>query len=202
VDEKILLEWLDLINILGDDVQIAFDEYEKDQANERKRRAVYHFMFAFVEGTIFMCKRVILEVHKAGYGKFSRAQFAMLNEESYDLDRKGNAIPQKKFLKLEQNIKFSFKAYASLWSADFVLDIGTNPRWDALLQAIAIRNRITHPRNAEDTKLSDKDMVDVSDALAWFAEQVGKLFDSCSASRKTNPAVKPSILAAIAGRLT
>ena len=175
--------WKMLYSILSADIENGFAELEKDDTNQCRRRAVFHFIFAWLEGLIFMMKQVTLDFHKAGYGKLSEAEIAMLKEESYEIDRKGNAVSQRKFLRFEDNFKFSFKAFSSVLDADFKLNLGNDSRWDSLLKSISKRNKITHPKKFEDLTLSDEDLGHVKEAFAWLTEKIQYLSNACDIRR-------------------
>jgi hypothetical protein len=49
---QIIEEWNDLRKILTDDYKKSIHQFADDPEDEYKRRAVYHFLFAFVEGIV------------------------------------------------------------------------------------------------------------------------------------------------------
>jgi hypothetical protein len=143
--------------------------------NEMAVRAVLRTLFAWVEATVFALKRIALKTteHKE---LFSPAELAMLHEHSYDLDEKGKAKIQTKFIPLPKNLRFAFESCSRAFGIRNTLDVG-NTGWDSFQKAIEMRNRITHPRTPEDLHISDEDFAQIELAISWFSHNVRELIN-------------------------
>ena len=176
-------EYLNVHNILVADVRSALDELRKLDT-PFKRRTFVHTLFAFIEGEIYRRKQVALAIYDAHGVAFSEAEIAMLKEKSYDLDRRGKVTLQQKFLRLENNLKFSFDVFARSFNTKFEIQLENDNRWESFLKAIEIRNKITHPKNETDLIISDTDLEHIQKAFHWFAESSNELFNIVSAAHE------------------
>ena len=167
-------EWLALTDILANDFLESLEEVHKNLNSQFRRRAAFHFAFSYFEGCIFTLKQSMLFSVK-GDNELSEAHIAMIKEQNYKIDRKGNAVSQKKFLRLEDNIKFTFKAFAFIYGVDFDLNLDSDPRWNSLLKCISIRNRITHPKKTDDMTLSSGEIKHIHNAFSLFRDVTKEL---------------------------
>lgn len=147
------------------------DETPTDSA----ARSFVRTVFAMIEGTTFNLKEMALNLSTHGRGNFSKAELAMLEEVSYDLGDKGEAITQTKFMKLPTNIRFAFDAAARAFGVTYKLEVGDSG-WSMFKEALNIRNRITHPKKIDDLKMSEAEVQKVIDTGAWFMKCRRELF--------------------------
>jgi len=154
-------------NILREDMldcgRLIQGEHKTDSAS----RSFVRCVFALIEGTVFNLKQTALTLHRHGKGKFSQAELAMLEDISYELNDKGEAKEQVKFLPLTKNIRFAFSAATRAFQVEFELLVD-DAGWSTFRDALVIRNRITHPKCIDDLRLSDDEIQIVTDAGTWF----------------------------------
>ena len=93
----------------------------------------------------------------------------MLREEQYVLANNGEVRVQPKFLRLTDNLRFSFKAFAKAFGSSFELEV-SGAGWDAFQRSIIVRNRITHPKTLTDLTVADSAMKDIFKAIDWYKE--------------------------------
>lgn len=148
---------------LLDCAKLAMGEGKTDSGSRSFVRAV----FALIEGGVFNLKQIALKLSEHGKGNFSKAELLMLEEITYDLDERGKAQAQTKFIRLPRNIKFAFEAAARAFGTSYVLNVGDSG-WSSFQEALKIRNRITHPKSIEDLQLSGQDVDEVEAAARWF----------------------------------
>lgn len=164
-----LLEQLSSLGkLLFDDVMRSEDELIRNIADQFKRRAFVHFLFACIEGHTFIKKqfaRVIYE--KIGIGNFSERQIAWLKEETYE----------QKFPRFEDNFKFAFQAMPAVVGIKFDLHLDRDPGWHSFRIALMVRNRITHPKRIQNMIVSDEEILHAVKALSWFMEKTEVLQD-------------------------
>lgn len=150
----------------------AFESEEyllKNNTSQFARRIYIRSVFSYVEGSIWVFKQVCFKVKPSGNAKrkMSISEFAVLNEESYELKRNGDIKVVTKNLNLLDNIKFTFKMLNKLFGGE--LDIGTGTEsWANLIKAKNIRNRITHPKKVEDLTITDEEIKVCEDVCSWF----------------------------------
>ena len=172
-----MLDWTpykELIEVLSNDLIASGAELTKPNTQFRRRTLVRSF-FAQVEGEAFLRKRFALEQREGGDVEFSAAEFAILREEQYDLNNKGAVRTQQKFLKLADNLRFSFRAFAKAFGSSYSLDV-SGSGWQSFKNAIDIRNRITHPKRLSDLNITEDNMKDIFAAIDWYKiESLGLL---------------------------
>ena len=152
---------LDMVGTLYGDCKHAQDNLNENDT-PYNRRAFVRAAFASIEATTFHLKQQALGKQRDGI--FSQAEFALLMEETYTLD-KGKAVSQVKFLPLDQNFLFAIAMFSRAAKSPFMLEKGKE--WETFKQAIQVRNRITHPKRPELLDISDGELDDVALAHRW-----------------------------------
>lgn len=165
-----------LIAKLTEDVNTVLAGLSEDPDNDYLKRTLVRTLFAMIEGVIWTVKRSVLVLHEAGECELSKAEYAMLAEESYDLADTGTPRVSQKFLKLKTNLRFAFRIAAlKLANKEFEIDAGASP-WQDFLTAIEVRNRLMHPKSPEDLRLTDAEMHSATETARWFAVQAKQLW--------------------------
>jgi hypothetical protein len=163
----------DLIYDLEEDWDQATWELEIIEDEQFRRRTLIRTLFAVIEGTIFALKHLLLEEHRVGILDLSPAEYAVLAEESYRVDQRGKLRGSVRYPSLKGNIKFTFSMYALARgaSSEFTKPLAEDSRWQSFCNAIDIRNRLMHPKSADDLIVSDLEWKDVQASREWFFEQ-------------------------------
>jgi hypothetical protein len=142
------------------------------------RRAYIRSIFAYIEGAIWLlkqsCLRVVLE-QKVRILK--PADYALLKDVGFELKSNGEPFEQPKFLRLPENVRFTFRTFNRLFSASIDLGIGSK-KWDDFLAAIAMRHRVTHPKNPTDIDISDAEIEKAKEVSGWFNEIVSNCIET------------------------
>lgn len=151
---------------LAQDVRVSASALAA-QDTQAHRRSYVRTVFASIEGTANHLKIIALERGVASPTLFSNAEIAILREEAYALNAKGEAYVQPRFLRTEDNLVFALRMYMRDLPAAFEIDRGGRG-WQSFIQALSIRHRVTHPRRVADLEISDDEMKHVHGAYAWF----------------------------------
>jgi hypothetical protein len=162
---KPLVEFLHLWTTLTIDVRLL-DKADRDE-HQAFRRAYVRAVLAYVEGLVFGLKQQALANPLA---ELSSAERALLAEESYELDDRGQARARTAFIKLEANIKFAFAMYAKAADAEYELETG-EAGWGLLIESIRVRNRLAHPKALADLHVTDTEKDHAREAFNWFGQQ-------------------------------
>ncbi len=102
--------FLELYKPLIKDVHTAFKRADEDPT-AFNRRSTFRAVFSAIEGIIWLVKdQLIVGLHTED-GLYSRAETALLFEESYQLDERGNAVTRQRFLRVSQNLLFAWRMY-------------------------------------------------------------------------------------------
>lgn len=161
-----------------EDAHWAEEALDKED-NQFTRRAYIRSLFAMIEGSIWVLKQIVLHapVQEGHVKRLSVAEYALLSDRTYDLKSNGQPKEQTKYLKLPDNIRFTFGVLEKYFKADFELGIG-KVAWDNFLEAQAIRNRITHPKTSEEFEVSDSEIATCKETCSWFNELIVAFFNS------------------------
>jgi hypothetical protein len=156
-----------LANELLDDVQ---DNYLRVEADNRAsdRRNYVRSVFAMLEGVTHLRKQIALEREATGQIELTAAERALILEEQYDLNDKGEVRISSKYPRLPQNMRFSYELTRRAISKAPELDT-SGEGWMALKNAIRIRHRITHPKSPEDLVVTDDDLATMGCLSEWHA---------------------------------
>lgn len=155
----------DLIGLMGDVAEAQRDLDAGD--NPFRRRSYVRTVFAAVEGAVHELKLRALQGDGAHPLFFSPGELSFIHEEAYSLDDRGNVRVQPRFVPAASNVLFAFKAYMRSKGCEAALNLD-HEGWPAFRGAIAIRNRITHPKRPQDLVLSDEDLHTVDLGYRWF----------------------------------
>jgi hypothetical protein len=161
-------DFTDRLMPLLEDANVAETLLDTDDS-QFNRRAYVRSVFAMIEGTVWILKQLVLEAPAApGLTKtLSVGEYALLADRSFDLSSGGEVRQQTKYLKLSENLRFTFRTAGKYFRVSFDLQIGKAP-WNSFLMAQAIRNRITHPKARADYTITDDELQRVRDTCSWF----------------------------------
>lgn len=190
-----------LSRMLNDDFLAVQDDLAASDTQWRRRSLVRSF-FAFAEGTLSAMKQTILAVHdryqpllsgrlQAKLLRIASPQFrslekfledfhlnpdelALLRERQYRLDSSGRPQEQHSFLRIPENLRFTFSLIPRLFRSDATPDVDSEG-WVQFLRAVRIRNRVTHPKAPEDLDISDDEVTCILDAARWFDENAARV---------------------------
>jgi hypothetical protein len=162
-----------LATVLRQDYQLLLNESVANPNDQLGRRTLIRTEFAVIEGAVSSHKQMVIDYCKRNGLELSQAEYALLHEESYELDDNGKPRIAEKFLKLPANLKFAFSMYASkIGGIEFALDPSG---WQNFLAAIKIRNRLIHPKSVSDLEVTDADMHCVMQAATWYFKEDTRL---------------------------
>ncbi|MGM7284521.1 hypothetical protein ABRY74_22000 [Pseudomonas guariconensis] len=161
-----LKDLTDTLMPMLDDAHWAEEAMARDD-NQFTRRAYIRSIFAMIEGTTWVLKQTLLKAIEMKGKKFRPGEYELLSDRSYELKENGDIKEQTKFLKLPDNIRFTYKALGKYTKTEFDLGVGTIA-WDNFLEALKIRNRITHPKNTSEFSVSDSEIAICQQVTSWF----------------------------------
>jgi hypothetical protein len=165
-----------IVEELGKDVVKSRDEAAKD-GGPFWRRTLVRALFAYIEGSSYRLKQVAPPVAEYNSVALSKAETALLTEESYDLNDKGEAIIKKAKLRTAENLLFSVKIVSKAAKSTYEIDKSTEG-WSAFKETIKIRDRITHPKSTEELNISDNELKVIMKTMTWFAASINNLLET------------------------
>jgi len=161
--------------VLLEDAGVA-EEYLEHHDSQFSRRAYIRSIFAYIEGTVWNLKQVCLNAKPAkGIRKMTPSEYTLLTEKTYELKNNGEPKAQSKFLRLPENIRFTFNLLNKLFKGNVSLGVGTE-NWDQFLQALDMRHRITHPKSSSEFQISNEEIEVCKSVFSWFNQLVNDCF--------------------------
>ena len=178
----------DRLTPLVEDSEWAEKILDKED-NQFTRRAYIRSLFSMIEGSIWVFKQTLLHtgIHEGHLKNLSIAEYALLSEITYDLKSNGRPKEQTKYLKLPENIRFTFDAIGKYFKIDFDLGVD-NSGWNNFLEAQKIRNRITHPKSLESFTISDDELEICKNTNSWYLELLLAFYKGIASNSKSEHA--------------
>lgn len=164
--EKAVTELSEVQESLGRDVLVCTKMLGQED-NPFWRRTLVRTSFAFIEGMVHRMKQLAFEVYSYEGISLSRSEVAMLLEESYELNDKGEAISKANYMHITKNARFAFKSLARAYRVNHELNVD-DAGWDNFKKALKIRDRLMHPKSSSDLIVDDRDVAIVDTAVGWF----------------------------------
>jgi hypothetical protein len=133
------------------------------------RRAFIRSVFATIEAYIHRLKQLCLAEAAAHPSRYSTAELAILGEETFTLNEKGEPVSTQRFVPLPQNLLFALQIRLKGRRTKFVIDT-SGQGWRDFKRSVGIRNRLMHPKSSADYKISDEEFRLVDASYVWFLE--------------------------------
>ena len=166
----------DVYGILSADMD-AVMVYGTTHPTPFTHRTVVRTFFSMVEGLAFQMRQVTLATLEP-YGRLSVAEIALLREERYSLNSKGEPQTKESFQPALSSLLFTLRNYVKNHGASFTPNV-SHHGWQAMQRSVDIRNRVTHPRSVADLSLSEEDQKKLVDASHWWKRTLMAMFDAC-----------------------
>ena len=142
------------------------------------RRAVYRAQFAYLEAVVFLLKREVLLVRMSEGGELGSNELKLLAEKKRIGFPDGSYLARPYYVSLAASMSYVVKKYAYVHSFDFDIDT-KDPGWAALLKAVTVRNRVTHPKCFRDLEVTDEEFQLLKQGTSWFRRTLMAMFLEC-----------------------
>jgi hypothetical protein len=153
-------EWVAILVAQGDE-------------NGSAHRSYVRVMMAFIEGMTFVIKKLLLAIHRQTDLGLSDAETALLEEIQFALDGKGRAMTKPRLMRIKDNIRFTMNLLGRCAKPPFKPNYGDDG-WQAFCEAIAIRNRVTHPKTRDDLWITQGDLERIDRGVKWFEDETAR----------------------------
>jgi hypothetical protein len=157
--------------ILLNDVGAAISRRKIDD-NQATRRDMIRTAFAAIEGMVWIFREHVIDTAENTYG-LECDEKLILQERQLSVSEQGKITEQPRYLPLTTTIRFIARIANRLNGIDH-FDFGAS-EWEGFRKAIGIRNRITHPKSADDLHVRKADVQQVMNALSWFLEKLTEI---------------------------
>ncbi|TAD83881.1 MAG: hypothetical protein EAY70_01665 [Sphingomonadales bacterium] len=166
--------------ILLNDVGAAISRRKMDD-NQATRRDMIRTACAAIEGMVWIFREHVIDTADSTYG-LEGDEKLILQERQLSVSEQGKITEQPRYLPLTTTIRFIARIANRLNDIDH-FDFGAS-EWEGFRKAIEIRNRITHPKSADDLHVSKTDVEQVMNALSWFLEKLTEILAQSLVTQK------------------
>jgi len=149
--------------------------------NQATRRDAIRTVFAAIEGLVWIFRVEVVDAAEATCG-LDDDEKSILRERQLAVSEKGQIVSQIRFLTLIATIRFVARIASRINGCDH-FDFGGH-EWERFRTAIAIRNRITHPKSADDLHVSKDDVSKVTGAFFWLLDRHVEVLSQAVQTRK------------------
>jgi hypothetical protein len=156
------------LGMLVGDVIAAFERIESD-SSQAPRRDMIRTLFAAIEGCVWTYREHVRSV-ATSIEELPPLMELALTEVSYAVTETGEVVSQTRYVSLTAMIRLTTTLAQSL-APDLRVDFG-GTGWSNLKQAIAIRNRLTHPKRKTDLDIGPADVETSWAALKWLLQTI------------------------------
>jgi hypothetical protein len=139
--------------------------------DEYHRRNFVRGAFACIEGVGYVIRQYALKLHASRPDLYNAAELSHLKEETYRISSGEAKAHQNRSQPLDETLAFSINMLMRAIAPNFKLDV-SGAEWKCFTDGVKIRNRITHPRQLADLKLSESDIETAMCAWAWVMSVV------------------------------
>ncbi len=155
-------------------VQRSSDELQFVKDSQFWSRSLLRAFFAQIEGEINLMASLLLALHSLGHASLSFAEQAVLREKNYRLS-KGKIEEVDTFPSMLDRFRHNYRLFSRIAGSEIDVNLADH-RWDCFCKALKSRHAITHPRDEAAFRLSPQALSDLSEAIAWYADQMSGLF--------------------------
>ena len=135
-----------------------------------ERRLFVRSVFSYIEAVVFGLKQMALRYPPAT-DKLSPGEVALANEDDYELDDSGEVKTRPARLSFLSNFRFAFMLADKAWELQYKIDV-TGTCWQALRNAVRVRDRLMHPKNADSVVVTDNEVREALRAFEWVAREL------------------------------
>jgi hypothetical protein len=193
--------WQRIATVLISDITHCRDELARIAQQEKRidqfwARGLIRSFLAYIESSVYEMRLVVRDADDARRIKLSAAERSLINEETYELTESGKPQIRTRYLKIERNFRFTTELFAQVFEVTSDIDY-SGSGWSAFLDAIKIRNRITHPRDPESINLSLEEVETIVNAFRWYLDSTDSLLNRSNAKLQSQNTEMQAALAAL-----
>ncbi|MEO5706258.1 MAG: hypothetical protein ABIT10_01910 [Alteraurantiacibacter sp.] len=168
------------LGMLLGDVSQAMERHQLSGSQAEKRNLV-RTTFAAIEGLAWIFREHIVDVAETTAG-LKADEIQALAETACAVSEQGRISVQSRFIPFLAGIRLIARIAERL-TPEAAIDF-SGKAWPRFKNAVALRNRITHPKSRSDITLTEVDVAISLGALFWFLEV------SAAAKEATNRAAR------------
>jgi hypothetical protein len=183
------LEYADypIIMLMHDAESILVECGTQEDRHPILPRAAVSVLFAGIEGSVFVLKQMFRDVRELNES-LRPEDLGFLGERvpSAYLNDNGTVAFKDAKIPLETNVRFLERISNEVLGMH--LDIVNSGHWDDFKDAVKVRGRVTHPRNADDMEISEAELKLMTRVFSTFVDFFGDIITGLKASNKRSVA--------------
>jgi hypothetical protein len=144
--------------------------YYKKSDSQFCRRMMCRTIFSSIEAIVNHMKQTALLLESDRRNVFSDAERLALRDVEYFIEDNGEVKERSARIRFKANLCFALSALAKVNRPSFVLK--KDDGWNALCKSLEVRDRITHPKNADSYLITDDEMEAIGDGWDWFGAAI------------------------------
>ncbi len=160
------------------DIDVCIKRVNEDHTDFWKR-SLYRSFFSFVEFTAFRLRYLLLAGLKDHTLTVSPEETLILQEQTPELNDKGNVKLKARFFSFEAYLRFTIETYARHFDIKGAQNFDSDG-WEAMKKSVVVRNLLTHPKTLEHLFISDKELADLNTAINWYFKIIKELISNWS----------------------
>ncbi|CAN7644666.1 hypothetical protein [Pseudomonas sp. LjRoot263] len=162
--------WKKIFNELHDDIEFAKKDYliadymRPVELPQSARRAMIRAIFAFVEGTSYSARQIVLACHDED---LSPQVKMALDEQQVEITNAGHVMAKKIKTSNMNLLRLTVNQFNVSYENATGLEC-KGPGYEALVALVKVRDRLTHPRSPTDLSVSDSEIIVAAKGLEWY----------------------------------
>jgi hypothetical protein len=136
-------------------------------------RSLIRAQVSHIEAVCYLIRRMLLSLPKdILISEFSHADRLKLDDKR--INKSDNAEVTNR-MGTKDNIDFSFKSFAKIFTKDFQLIKGT--AWENFLVVLDARDRLTHPKSFDSQIISPSEWESLEKTDEWFTSETNRMLN-------------------------
>ena len=136
---------------------------------EANRRFIVRAIFALIEAVVEQHKRLLLDLAERDAITLAAGVREALSEKRYVVKDNGAVLAREQYLQFQQKLRAIYRAAGEAFGQH--LDVTFSDQgWVSFQSAVAVRDRITHPKSFADCHVCEDALDLVDQGHKWFRE--------------------------------
>jgi hypothetical protein len=165
VDAKEGMTGETFIHYLAHDVNHAHERLIEEDIPVNRRHMV-RTAFSGIEGVVWEMKRDVLRHLKQVGGGLTLHEEAALLEQTYSVTSRGRVQTTPRFLPLPTAVRLLVLLVQKV-RPEYKVDF-SHYGWTSLVEGVAVRNRLVHPKRKEDLVVTDRELGYCMSGFIWL----------------------------------
>ncbi|HQS70999.1 MAG: hypothetical protein B7Y36_04195 [Novosphingobium sp. 28-62-57] len=142
---------------------------------QQARRELVRSVHATIDGVVWAFREHVRSSARE-MDMLTAAEEAVLSETSFQVNERGMISAQTRYLPLLGAVRLAARIATKI-NSNFTPDFGGSD-WRGFIEAVATRNRLTHPKTISDLEVTDEEANQVIGSFFWLLEMAVAAMES------------------------